>query len=436
MKKLIVLLCLLLLLACVPTPETEAVVYRGDDATAKPAGAERADLSAIPEHLNLTAQPQNGVTLQFDADVELDRNGTFPVLEVRALDTAADPAFCERLLSLLCPNGNVCERWQPTKAELKEELLAATAYDGRWGSIFEMEDMPEVLKYLENAYQAAPDEPQRTAVDPGNGFLPKHSYYIERPDGGTAQLTFGSEKNGGMLVDDSRTGYCTEDFIQQGDPPLDEPAISEQQAIAAADALLQSLGVECTSLLYTERGFGWRLYDRTESVRMCTYVRKIGTTNSNDQRRVFGYQYPRDAATALGAPWEGVEYIRVTVGSKGVCEVWWSGLCETAAITEKDAALCDFDRILARFQEQLGYRYAMPEGGVTISIERLKLTYGVVSEKNKRGCGLYIPMWELSYRTDTDDQEGVWKIYLSALDGSTAEPRITTDSLLRESQYP
>ncbi len=436
MKKLAALLCLLLLLACVPTPEKEAVVYRGDDATPNPARVEHADLSAIPEHLYLTSEPQKGVTLQFDADVKIDRNGTFPILEVRALDTVADPAFCERLLSLLCPDGKVYERWQPTKAELKEELLAATAYDGRWGSIFEMEDMPEILKYFEETYRTAPDEPQRTAVDPRNGFLPNHSYYIERQDGGTALLTFPSERNGGTWVDDSRTDYGAEDFIEPGDPPLDEPPISEREAIAQADALLASLGVECTSLLCTERGFGWRLYDRTESVWMCTYVRKVGTTNSNDQRRVFGYQYPRDAATALGAPWEGVEYIRVTVGSKGICEVWWSGLCKTIAVTEPDAALCDFDQILARFQEQLGYRYAMPEGGVTISIETLKLTYGVVSEKDRRGYGLYIPMWELCYRTDTDDQAGFWKIYLSALDGSTVEPRITTDSLLRKSQNP
>ncbi len=166
MKRFSLLFSILcLLLACVPTPETEAVVYRGGDASAKPARVAQTDLSAIPEHLNLTAEPQKGVTLQFDADVELDRGGTFPILEVRALDTVANPAFCERLLSLLCPDGKVYERWQPTKAELKEELLAATAYDGRWGSIFEMEDMPEVLKYLEDAYRTAPDEPQRTAVD-------------------------------------------------------------------------------------------------------------------------------------------------------------------------------------------------------------------------------------------------------------------------------
>lgn len=119
----------------------------------------------FPEHLILTAEPQKGVTLQFDADVELDRCGTFPIPEVCALNTVTDPAFCVRLLSMLCPYGKVYERWQPTRAELKEELLAATAYDGCWGSIFEMEDMPEVLKYLEDVYRTAPDEPQRTALD-------------------------------------------------------------------------------------------------------------------------------------------------------------------------------------------------------------------------------------------------------------------------------
>ena len=433
MKKLVLLLCLLLLIGCVPTPETEAVIFRGDGA--KQPTAAYIDLSAIPAHIKETVQPYAGLTLEFDADVELDRTGTFPIIEVCAVDTV-DADFCTRLLSLLCPDGAIFERWQPTKAELKEELLAATAYDGRWGSIFEMEDMPEVQKYLEEAYQNAPDEPQRTAVDPKNGLLPNHAYYLERSDGSLAFLTFGSEPNGGTWVDDARTSYCTEDFLAPGDPPLEEPELSEQEAIAKADALIDALGLECTTLLFTERGFGWKNYDRTESVWLCTYVRTVGTTNSIDQRNVIGWQYPSDAATALGAPWEGLEWIRVAVKSTGVCELWWSGLAQTTAVTEPDAVLCDFDRIYQRFCAQLGYQYPVGDGEMsfTIRIERIRLTYGVVSEKDKRGFGLYLPLWELTYRLEPGGGEGVWKMYLSALDGSTAEPRITTDSLLRESQ--
>lgn len=435
MKKLAWILCLLLLVACVPTPDREFVVYRGDGAATP---AMHADLSAIPKHLTATETPEKGVVLELDADVEIDRSGTFPVLEVRAVDTVADPAFCQKLLSLLCPDGKVYLRWQPTKDELKEELLAAKSYDGRWGSIVDMEDMPETQRYFENAYQTAPDEPQRVPVDPKNGFEPAKSYYIERPDGSLAFLSFGSEMNGGTWVDEARTCYCTEDFVAPGDPPLEEPQLSEQDAIAKADALLAALGAECATLLYTQRGFGWKNYDRTESVWFCTYVRTVGTTRSLDQRNVVGYQYPRDSAATLGAPWEGVECIRIAVKSAGVCEVWWTGLSETTGVAETDAALLDFDAARERFVSQLGYQYAVGDRQepYVIRIERIALTYGAVSEKDRRGFGLYIPMWELTYREEALQSEGVWKMYFSALDGSRVEPRITTDSLLSESQSP
>ena len=151
----------------------------------------------------------------------------------------------------------------------------------------------------------------------------------------------------------------------------------------------------------------------------------------------FGGDYS-PSANVLGAPWEGIERIRIAVGSEGVCEVWWSGLSETAAVVESDAALLGFDSMCRRFTAQLGYQYANIDRTepYVIRIETVRLTYGVVSEKDKRGFGLYLPMWELTYRAEALQSEGVWNLYFSALDGSPVEPRITTDSLLRESQMP
>ena len=442
MKRFFVLLFSVLLLACVPTPEEEFVVNKGD---ADPAGiAENAlgeggtDLSTVPEHLSLQTEPQKYVTVKVDADVAIDRDGVFPVLEVRQKNTPQDPAFYGALIKALCPDGTVYERWTRTKGEIQEELVAALSYDGQAGSLVDIDN--EYIAYLEEQYRNAPETVERIRHSASEGFEQNKRYYIVQPDGAVALFGFGQRCSEGYFYDDFHTAYYTEDALEKGDAPLSgNPPITEQEAIRAADAFIKALGVECDANIAAERGFAFsatRLV-REDTVWWVHYLRRVGTICSLDMRDVIGYSYPSEPSSTLGAPWEGIESIHVVVGKDGVRAVLWDGLAETTRVLQKNAALCDFDRITERFTAQLGFQYTPhAENGeepapLTVLVSCIALVYGVVSEKDRRDVGAYLPLWEISYAIEGEQTPGVWKMYLSALDGGTVEPRITTDNLAR-----
>ncbi len=442
MKRLLIL-CFIcaLLLACVPTPEEEYVVNKNDGITAEitesSADENRADLSAIPAHLTFEAQPQNGVIVKVDANVEIDRDGVFPVLEVRQKNTPMDASFYNALLDALCPDGTVYERWTRTKAEIQEELMAALSYDGQAGSLVEVD--PEYIGDLEEQYRDAPESVERIAHSVSDGFEPGKRYYVVQPDGTVALLGFGQRCSEGYYYDDYHTAYYTEDALEKGDAPLSsDPPITEQEAIHTADALIKALGVECDAMIAAERGFAFSTTKlvREDTVWWVHYLRRVGSTCSLDLRDLTGWSYPSEPSTVLGAPWEGVESIHVVVGKEGVRCILWYGLTETTGVLSKNAALCDFDTVKDRFVAQLGYRYAPHSDAqtepysMTVRVHRVALVYGVLSKKDQRDVGVYMPLWEISYTLE-DNGPDVWKMYFSALDGGTAEPRITTDNLSR-----
>ncbi|MBR4905489.1 MAG: hypothetical protein IKZ44_01395 [Clostridia bacterium] len=435
MKRIILCLSLALLLACVPTPEEEFVVNKSDRAPSAAAentvSESRTDLSAIPKHLTFEAQPQNGVSVKVDADVEIDRSGTFPILEVRQSNTPKDAAFYKALLGALCPDGTVYERWTRTKEEIQEELVAALSYDGQAGSLIEIDS--DYIGNLEEQYRNAPESAERIAHSISDGFEPGKRYYIVQPDGTVALLGFGPRCSEGYFYDDYHTAYYTEDALEKGDAPLSsEPPITEQEAVRTADALIKALGVECDAVIETERGFAFSVTKlvREDTVWWVHYLRRVGSTCSLDLRDLTGWSYPSEPSTVLGAPWEGVESIHVVVGKEGVCCILWDGLAETTGVLSKNATLCDFDTVKDRFVAQLGYRYAPHSDAesMTVRVHRVALVYGVLSKKDQRDVGVYMPLWEISYTLE-DNGPDVWKMYFSALDGGTAEPRITTDNL-------
>lgn len=443
MKRIVILcLSLALLLACVPTPEEEYIVNKGDGSpsaiTENAANESGTDLSAIPEHLTFEAQPQKGVTVKVDANVEIDCGGVFPVLEVRQKNTPKDAAFYKALLAALCPDGTVYERWTRTKEEIQEELVAALSYDGQAGSLVDVD--PDYIDDLEEQYRNAPESVERIAHSISDGFETGKRYYIVQPDGTVAMLGFGQRCSEGNFYDDYHTAYYTEDALEKGDAPLSsDPPITEREAVRIADAFLTELGVECGAMIAAERGFAFSSTKlvREDTVWWVHYLRKVGSTCSLDLRDTIGWSYPSEPSTVLGAPWEGIESVHVVVGENGVRCILWDGLTETTGVLQKNAVLCDFDTVKDRFVAQLGYRYAplsdadTEPNATTVLVNGIKLVYGVLSKKDRRDVGVYLPLWEISYALEGETNPSDWKMYFSALDGGTAEPRITTDNLAR-----
>lgn len=433
-KRVFVILLLFCLCSCVPTPEEEFVVNKGDadKVDARPTFQESTE--KILEHLLLEERAQRNVTIAIDADVQIQRGAAFPVLEVRPVNTVSDPTFCRKLLDALDQNGTVYEEWARTRDEIQEELIACLSYHGQAGSLVEVDS--EYVEELQKEYNRAAAKPDKLAHDLQQGFEQAKRYYVEKDDDTIALLLFHFSDNGGAFCDEYHTLYYDEKMLEPGDEPLSPPAISEEQAIRIGDTFLMNMGLECNSLEGTDRGFAFSetKLERGETVWWLRYVRDIEGTKSIDMRNSGAVNYPKDPASATGAPWE-MEYIDLVVGERGVVSVVWAGLTETTKVIQPSAALLGFDTIQQRIIQQLGFQYAILPKGVTertVNVSKVALVYGLICEKDRDDVGLYIPMWEIYYHCSDDPNQAIQRMYLSALDGSTVEPRITRNELMRE----
>ena len=228
MKRLAVLLALLLLIACQPTPEREFVVNKGDgtleeklNATPvpmeEPTPAEEPTAGAIgaPES-EPTAQEAfpdrwdaepvgitDGFTIAAHADVIAKADGLYPVYRVR--DTALSEDWVESFVEALLGKPVACGEYAPTKAELGSELqlyLDEVAAWEQWVADGKPDDVdvneagytPEEIEavtadYMERIRQA-PDELATTPTQSYAGLVPGQQMTYVLEDGSRARIVY------------------------------------------------------------------------------------------------------------------------------------------------------------------------------------------------------------------------------------------------------
>lgn len=428
MKRILaMLLTLLLLAACRPTPEEDYIVNRAEEQ--KPAEADASDEAQtpvdVPAHVSDTQNPTEHVTVVLDADVEFDPNAEHPLIEVGALDITQDDAYLSALLSLVGSGAALYEKWPDTKDEIGEWLKSAYAYRGQLGGLVDIET---ALAILEPQYRNAPEIPEKVRAD---RLETGKNYYLEHSDGSISQISVNFEPNDVIYARDMRDSYCTEDFLEPGDPiVLTDPTISEADARQTAEAFMQALGVECVCLQKTERGFTYRYYDLGEMLWVFNFVRAIDGTPSIDRPNSF--MTSPDTPSSVGAPW-APESARIYVGKDGVvCANFW-GLSKTKRVTVKNAQLCAFDKVLDAGIRQIGYLHdgAADRPHRTCTVTDIKLRYAMQTKKDDLSTGVYQPTWEFTYVDAEVSDRQPEKLYISAITGGHVEPRRTTKDMMR-----
>ena len=185
-KMLLLLLSFILLLACVPTPEEEIVVNKGNQnemielsqeevtinaSPSESAETARLDYAAafgIPAHLTLELPIRDGVhQVSIDADI-ITPEAALPVVRVfpGAFDQTLVTAFWDTLIGdtvMYRDDSMTGARRQPTKAEIAEDLK--TLYElidqpARWSDrmFASREEIETEIEELKTAYQTAPDD--------------------------------------------------------------------------------------------------------------------------------------------------------------------------------------------------------------------------------------------------------------------------------------
>ena len=164
-KTLPLLLALLFLCACVPTPETEYVVYRGDDAVEQKLSATAAPVEAKPAALPFPTSWREAAydindrfRVEIDAEIVQKRDGVYPVWRTReeSFSDADLVSFAEKLLPFLTEEeAAVYRRGRNAKVNSLPkhaspgEYHAATGLETLFGWLYLRGDKPRINRLFE-----------------------------------------------------------------------------------------------------------------------------------------------------------------------------------------------------------------------------------------------------------------------------------------------
>ncbi|MBR4907038.1 MAG: hypothetical protein IKZ44_09360 [Clostridia bacterium] len=429
MKRLMILLLSLVLLACVPTPEQEPIAQKESNAR------ETVPFASLdlPKHVTADAGELGGAHLTVDADVIVPDNAVYGVSEVH--EGRFDRETVTKLLQYFAADRPLYLRWEDDKAEIYQKLLD---FEAIANEEIEMDMM--MLQYLREAFESAPQEVEHIpfsleSVEPAEALC---SLYALGSDG----KSFLSYTDTQFLYSrDSTLDFTPESGIAPEDPlERQTPRILREDAEKAAKDLIEALHIENVALLEdrTEECAFFRLNRTVEWGYRFVFTPRIGNIACcySDQWTVIEAVPP-----SVGAPWN-CEWIELYVGQDGVMKFVWSF---PAAYGEPDVrdAFLSFDKMQDLIQRQLLYMYSTEASQaesisnlnsdvmLDVKVDRIKLVRGTIQKKDDRSVGLNVPLWEVHYTVRYQDgTELSSSICFDASDGTYVEPRLSYKDLM------
>jgi hypothetical protein len=353
MKRFFLLLTVLCLLACVPTPETEAVIVKTDSHKPQEAAQSLADSSDVCR----TTYDEGGVTVRFDAVPEIPKTEHIASYALHAAGFSDEQlaAFVRAFFG----DGPVYEPGEPTKEEIYPELLAALEL------LEQVKANPGTYEAGADAYRADAEKLQRAynAAPDTDELIPKAVAFARnensgafgcRGDGGRdamATLTVFSEgkEDQSLMRYRNPSRYVPESYAKSVSPglTLNAPNVDQDEAIRIASDLAKALCGDALRYAGCERGArvsdatGWYEQDPDETPLLVFFTRVV------DGMQVGFSAQPSASGTEDQNFADALPYERLIVGvdSKGVCFAEWQApvtvgepLCENCAILSADAA--------------------------------------------------------------------------------------------------
>ena len=365
MKRLILLLAVLCLLACVPTPETEAVIVK--DGTAK-ANEPTLPLADPPAECLMT-YAEGGVTVCFDAvpdTPETERIASY-ALHAAGFTDQQLAGFVHAFFG----DGPVYEPGEPTKEELYPQLLAALErYE-------QVKANPGAYEAGADTYRADAEELQQAynAAQDADQLIPKAVAFARnetsgafgcRGDGGRstmATLVVFSEgvEAQSLMRYQNPSRYVPESYAKSVSPGLTLNAqnIDQDEAIRIATDLAQALCGNTLRYAGCERGArvsdatGWYEQDPDETPLLMYFTRCI------DGMQIHFDEHPSASGTADQNYADALCYERLIVGvdSKGVCFAEWQAPVTVGETLCEDCAILSADAVCERAASYLRYLY-------------------------------------------------------------------------------
>lgn len=438
MKKtiaVILLCCLTVSMACVPTPDHEIVVYQGDqaledminataEAVAPDSEAAPDKTSASEEVMHTPAPYQAPERIQesyplgigdaqviFDAPVSVPFSDRYQVYEVSKAKPTVTQAV--QIIRAFFGNGPVYSgQYSMTKAEYAELLKYCDESPeiqeenrNMQASGFEY----TVQYFIKDEMDTAPLSREDTALDLDQAAFPIRAYGKRTGDNTFYQIQ-----------GDDRDDYCVisitpenmylanERLVYSGIYPgapsgrkLNKLSVTREEAVAAADAFLSEAGID------------WMAVSDTESLLAEYSHRLIDVPISQGWKLVYHHAY--NGVTGVNQQYSGTlaedqyrspwpqETIWMYVDAEGVRYFEWCGMSEAEKVKENELVIMPFEEILQIIKNRLKIENAYAEVDKTreIRVTSIELGYCVIPKKNDGMRGYTVPAWIISYEENS-----------------------------------
>ena len=444
-RRLLALLAALaaLLAACQPTPEEGFVVDRLDGAleeaiAATPAPAARYE---APQRWQETFEVR-GQTVRIDMPVEVADAGEYPVLTVqrRNIDAQQCIAAAEALLGGPAQLREQEYGYDDILADLRFVQRGQVHWNDSTGEVqfLPYEGQQEEIDRLKALLaEAAAREETYVPLDAGTLGDALSFRYVRGADGRAGYLTW---RGGHLLFQRCREGNVQlESWLLQnggyiGEEPhaLEHVVITEEEAVAAGEALLAQLGLDHLVLSSAERARmldnkGDYPYEPLGEGYLLTYVPAPGGTIPYDYEPYSDFYLleflTEEANPQYALGWQQ-ERAAIFVTEDGVLSFAWDDPKEIVNTANENAALLPFDQVQQHVRDLLHMALpvydeeADPHGDVLL--QHMALGAALLRTPNRTDEAFLAPAWVILLTTEMDQRVGAapCALLINALDGS------------------
>lgn len=410
---IMVLLSVIFLAACQPTPEKSAVVYKRDlEGNIVRSSASLAAYDAPKSWQETLEIGGSSTKIMFDATISIPDVTIFSVYEAKSM--LFDSESVLPLLDYFVQDRAVIKPAKATKLEIEEELIIAkkNKEDDQW------------IEELERMYLSAPETIENEYVTDWNLYDSKTGGYINLGNNEYGSIHFGDH-----LFYYSEGDILTDDFLAlNGEPEVGQLNITEKDAINAAEQTLSDLGINNMSAYCLKKAQihpatrisgSWFSEEPQSRGYLITFVRSLdgisGRANEGSIWRI-------DDEFAYTAPFFQEE-IDVYVNEQGKVQSFgWDG---PLTITKKTPVnLMPFSDMQERIRDMLYYVFAYDGRDVLVDYISMNLT--LVGVENESDTALYVPAWYIHCQQDhalmeTGKTKIEWVIVLNAIDGGRVQ---------------
>ena len=216
--------------------------------------------------------------------------------------------------------------------------------------------------------------------------------------------------------------------------PIDKTEISftQEEAQAKAEELLGRLGLtdfkfsqggKYSELLSGEDEEADFLYDVLYVLRYTRELEGVQLTQSSGAKFVIGQDTSNPNRKQM---WPG-ESIEIRINDRGIVGFQYNAPLEITETVVEGTSLKTFDEVKGTFEQMLPMLLAEEDFEVTAKVDRVRLSYSRISEKDSFDTGLVVPVW--SFEGETQAYFNGYPMYdrkgtlmaINAIDGSVID---------------